>query len=158
MPTTTRPAITRPGHAPRPGTDEGLIRLQVTAAGAACARMTSARLKALRDSVQHAACLRGGSPWYQRAAAHAEFFTLLAGMTDDPALAPMLSQATDVVRQLVLVVGPAADGMIINSHYRLLAHLRVRDADGAALEMERHLRTLVFLWRLALPGREAAVT
>jgi len=36
------------------------------------------------------------------------------------------------------------------------AHMRAGDADGAALEMERHLRTLVFMWRLALPGRQEA--
>jgi len=50
----------------------------------------------------------------------------------------------------------AADGMIVSSRRRLLAHLRVGDGEGAALEMERHLRGLLFMWRLALPGSQAA--
>jgi hypothetical protein len=32
--------------------------------------------------------------------------------------------------------------MITSSRRRLLGHLRVGDADGAALEMENHLRTM----------------
>ncbi len=46
--------------------------------------------------------------------------------------------------------------MIVSSRRRLLAHLRVGDGEGAALEMERHLRGLLFMWRLALPGSQAA--
>jgi GntR family transcriptional repressor for pyruvate dehydrogenase complex len=158
MPTTTQPATISPGQASCPGMDEGLIQLHAMAASAACAQMTSARLKTLYDSVEHAAGLRGRSAWSRRAAAHAEIFTLLAGMSGDPALTALPSQTSDVVQQLVLVTGPVADGMIVNSHYRLLAHLRAQDADGAALEMEKHLRTLAFLWRLALPGRREAAS
>jgi hypothetical protein len=46
---------------------------------------------------------------------------------------------------------PAADGMIASSRRRLLAHLSAGQADGAALEMEAHLRVLHFMWRLARP-------
>jgi hypothetical protein len=55
----------------------------------------------------------------------------------------------------MLAVGRAADGMIVNSRRRLLAHLRDGDGGGAALEMERHLRGLFYMWRLALPSSEA---
>jgi GntR family transcriptional regulator, transcriptional repressor for pyruvate dehydrogenase complex len=129
--------------------DEGLILLQATATRAACARMTAQHLRALHDSVEHACCLRGRFPWDRRAAAHAEIFTLLADMTDDPALAPVLRGAAGVMHHLVLVVGPAANGMIVSSRQRLLAYMRAGDADGAALEMEQHLRGLHFMWRLA---------
>ena len=47
--------------------------------------------------------------------------------------------------------------MIISSRRRLLAHLRAGDGEGAALEMERHLRVLLFMWRLALPGGQPDV-
>jgi DNA-binding FadR family transcriptional regulator len=47
--------------------------------------------------------------------------------------------------------GPAANGMVINSRRRLLAHLRDGDADAVEQEMESHLRVLHFMWRLANP-------
>ena len=49
----------------------------------------------------------------------------------------------------MLAVGPAVDGMITNSRQRLLAHLRAGEAVGAAVEMERHLRVLQYMARLA---------
>jgi hypothetical protein len=77
-------------------------------------------------------------------------------MTDDPALAPVLQGAAGVLHHLVLVVGPAANGMIVSSRQRLLAYMRAGgDADGAALEMERHLSGLHFMWRLIRSRREA---
>jgi hypothetical protein len=52
----------------------------------------------------------------------ARMTALLADMTDDPALAPALRGAAGVMHHLVLVVGPAANGMIVSSRQRLLAH------------------------------------
>jgi DNA-binding GntR family transcriptional regulator len=73
---------------------------------------------------------------------------LLADAADDPVLAPLLSSAAGSVHLLMLTVGRAADGMIVGSHRRLLAHLRAGNADEAALEMEKHLRGLHYMWRL----------
>jgi len=55
------------------------------------------------------------------------------------------------IRDLIRTVGPAANGMIISSRRRLLAHLRAGDADAAEREMETHLRVLHHMWRLAIP-------
>jgi DNA-binding GntR family transcriptional regulator len=52
----------------------------------------------------------------------------------------------------------AADGIIVSSRRPLLAHLRAGDGDAAAVEMERHLRSLLYMRRVALPGRLAAVS
>lgn len=128
--------------------DDEFIRVNAMATRAACARMTTMRLRALHDSAEHASCLLGKSAWDRRAAAHAEIFILLARMTDDPVLAPVLLGAADDVHHLVLVAGPAANGMILSSRQRLLAYMRAGDADGAALEMEKHLRGLHFMSRL----------
>jgi len=38
---------------------------------------------------------------------------------------------------------------------RGLAHMRAGDGEEAALEMERHLRALLYMWRLTLPGGQA---
>ena len=94
----------------------------------------------------------------QAMAAHAEIFSLLADVVDDPLLAPLLTGGAAYMREMMLAVGRAADGMIVSSWRRLLAYMRPGDGEGAALEMERHLRGLLYMWHLALPGRHAAAS
>lgn len=45
--------------------------------------------------------------------------------------------------------------MIVSSRRRLLAHVRADDGDAAALEMEKHLRGLFYMWRLTLANSQA---
>ncbi len=85
-------------------------------------------------------------------------FRLLADAVDDPLLAPLLTGGAGCVREVMLAVGRAADGMIVSSRRRLLAHLRAGDGEAAALETERHLRALLYMWRLARPGSQAAAS
>jgi hypothetical protein len=61
-----------------------------------------------------------------------------------------------LIRDLMLAVGPGANGMITSSRRRLIDQLRTGDADGAALEMENHLRTLHYMWLLAQPSGPTA--
>ena len=133
-----------------------MIQAQAMAARMACARMTTLHLGALHDSVERACGLAGKSQWDRKAAAHAEIFSLLADLVDDPLPTPLLTEGAGYVREVMLAVGRAADGMIVSSRRRLLASLRAGDSEEAALEMERHLRGLVFLWRLGLPGSKTA--
>jgi DNA-binding FadR family transcriptional regulator len=137
--------------------EEGMVQAQAMAARIACARMTMLHLTELHDSVERACCLAGRSQWGRKAAAHAEIFSLLADVVDDPLLAPLLTGGAGYLREVMLAVGRAADGMIVSSRRRLRAHLRAGDGEGAALEMERHLRVLLYMWRLALPGSKATV-
>jgi hypothetical protein len=125
---------------------EELIRAQATAARIACEQMTPPALAAWSDSVQRASCLPARPGWETKAAAHAEIFRLLA---DGQATAAQHAWA-GLIHDLMLAVGPGANGMIAGSRQRLLDRLRAGDADGAALEMENHLRALLFMWRLAV--------
>lgn len=125
--------------------EEGMIQAQVMGARLAGARMTARQLGVLQDSVERACGLAGGSEWDRKAAAHAEIFGLLADVAGDP----VLRGGAGYVRELLMAVGQVADGMVISSRRRLLAHLRAGDGEGAALEMERHLRVLHYMWRLA---------
>ena len=133
-----------------------MIQAQVMAARVACARMTMLHLTELHDSVERACGLKGRSQWDRKAAGHAEIFSLLADVVDDPLLAPLLTGGAAYVQEVMLAVGRAADGMIVSSRRRLLAHMRAGDGEGAALEMERHLGGLLYMWRLTLPGSQAA--
>ena len=71
--------------------EEGMIQAQAMAARLACARMTMLHLTELHDSVERACCLAARSQWDRKAAAHAEIFSLLADVVDDPLLAPLLT-------------------------------------------------------------------
>ncbi len=135
-----------------------MIQAQAMAARIACARMTTLHLAELHDSVERACALRGRSQWGRKAAAHAEIFSLLTDVVDDPLLVPLLIGGAGYVREVMLAVGRAADGMIVSSRRRMLAYMRAGDGEGAALEMERHLRGLLYMWRLGLPGSKAAAS
>jgi DNA-binding FadR family transcriptional regulator len=136
--------------------DEGLIQVRA-ATRTACRQLTATHLKALHDSVDHASCFPARSDWERKAAAHAAIFGLLAEVADDPAVAAVLTGAAGFIGGLMLTAGRGADGMIASSRQRLLACLRAGDADGAALEMEAHVRGLHFMWRLVHGRREADV-
>jgi hypothetical protein len=60
-----------------------------------------------------------------------------------------VSSASGWLYDLLMRVGPRADGIILSSRRRLLRHLKLRDADGAAREMEHHLTGLRYMGRLA---------
>ncbi len=124
-----------------------MIQAQATAARIASARMTMMHLTALHDSVERACGLAARPHWDRKAAAHAEIFGLLADVADEPRLAESVTCA----RELILAVGRAADGMIMSSRRRLLSHLHAGNGEDAELEMEKHLRTLLYMQRLALP-------
>jgi DNA-binding FadR family transcriptional regulator len=130
--------------------DEELIRWCALATRAACSRMTAPHLNALRDSVGQSRSLPPRFAWDRKATAHAQIFNLLADViTDRPVPAPFLNRAVGAMHDLIVTVGPAADGIILSSRRRLLDLIQAGDADGAAAEMEQHLRRLHFMGRLA---------
>ena len=83
---------------------------------------------------------------------------MLGDLTGDRDLARSVSSATGRLRDLFMTVGPAADGIILSSRRRLLRELRAWDADGAAPEVEHHLRGLRYMGRLACGASSARIT
>ena len=130
--------------------DDELIRWCALATRAACSRMTAQHLRALQDSVEQARCLSARSAWDRKATAHVQIFSLLADVIADRlGLARLMDTSVGAIHDLMLTVGPAADGIVLSSRRRLLDLIRLGDADGAAAEMEQHLRRLHFMWRLS---------
>ena len=82
---------------------------------------------------------------------------MLGGLAGDGDLAGLVSSAAGRLHGLVLELGPAADGIILSSRRRLLRQLQAWDADGAAREMEQHLKCLHFMGRLAGGGSSARI-
>jgi DNA-binding FadR family transcriptional regulator len=146
----TRPAIAdrRPGHFTADRAEE-VIWGQAMVAQLACEQMTEPALDAVRDTIEQAGRLPSRPGWGQKAAVLAELYRLLADVAGIMAVAGESGREAEAIGELMCTVGPVANGMITSSRRRLLAHLSAGDADAAALEMETHLRSLHFLWRLA---------
>ena len=125
-----------------------MISVVSAATRIACKQMTLQHLDALQASLEQASGLSARPDWGRKATAHAELFNVLAGLTGDRDLALQVSSAAGRLHDLVLRVGPAADGIILSSRRRLLRQLQAWDADGAAREMEQHLKCLQFMGRL----------
>ena len=106
-------------------------------------------LNALHASVERASCLSARHDWERKVTAHAELFTMLGDLTGDCDLARLVSSAAGQLQDLIMTVGPVADGIILSSRRRLLRELRAWDADGAAREVERHLGGLHYMGRVA---------
>ncbi len=104
--------------------------------------MTPQYLKALSDSVEQVCCLPAGFAWDRKAVAHAEIVNLLADSAADPLLFLLVRNVPGHLYDLMVTVGPTADGIIASSRRRLLALIRARDADGAGREMEQHVEGL----------------
>jgi DNA-binding FadR family transcriptional regulator len=137
------------GTAKEDQVDDELIQWCMLATRAACLRMTAQHLKALQDSVGQARCLSARLCWERKATAHAQLYNLLADViADRPGPAMLLSTSAGAIHALMVRVGPGADGIILSSRRRLLDLIRAGDADGAAAEIEQHLRRLSFMGRL----------
>jgi GntR family transcriptional regulator, transcriptional repressor for pyruvate dehydrogenase complex len=130
-------------------TQDAIISLLSAATRIACRQMTPQQLSALHASVERASGLSARNDWERKVTAHAELFTMLGDVTGDRDLARLVSSAAERLRDLVMTVGPAADGMILSSRRRLLRELSAWDADGAAREVERHLGGLHYMGRVA---------
>jgi DNA-binding GntR family transcriptional regulator len=130
-------------------TEDAVISVLSAATRIACSQMTAQHLDTLHASLEQASGLPARPDWGRKATAHAELFDVLGDLAGDGDLARLVSSAAGQLHGLVLMVGPAADGIILSSRRRLLRQLRTWDADGAAREVEHLLKGLHYMGRLA---------
>ena len=132
-----------------------LLEAQLSAICIACRRMTISQLSALQNSVDQAFATPAVFGWERKAAGYAGILNVLAdAAADDVTTAQVLSGGVGLVYDLMVAIGPAVDGLTASSCRRLLEHLRAEDAEGVALELEKQLRVLHFMWRLATCGTQ----
>jgi hypothetical protein len=132
-------------------TEDVMISLLSDATRIACGHVTPQHLNALHASVDQAAGTPARPDWGRKAAAHAEIFNVLADMAPDRGTRVLLNRGTGFGYALLTAAGRAADGMTASSRDRFLSCLHLEEWEDAALEMEKHLRALRFMWRLANP-------
>jgi GntR family transcriptional regulator, transcriptional repressor for pyruvate dehydrogenase complex len=139
-------------------TEDAVISVLSAATRIACRQMTPQHLDALHASVEQASGLPARPDWGRKATAHAELFGVLGDLAGDRDLAQLVSSAAGRLHGLVLTVGPVADGIILSSRHRLLRQLKAWDAEGAAREMEHHLKGLHYMGRLACGASPARIS
>jgi GntR family transcriptional regulator, transcriptional repressor for pyruvate dehydrogenase complex len=135
-------------------TDEQLIGMLTVTTRTACQDMTDSHLAALADGVAQAEALPAKPYWDKKAVAHAAVIGMLGDATGDPVLMRLAGLAAGWTYDLAVAVGPSADGIILGSRRRLLAHLRAGDAEAAGQEIEKHLRVLSFMEQLFHGGQQ----
>ena len=123
-------------------TKPALMLLYSTFARIACLQRTACDLRMLQDSAERARSLPASEAWHRKVAAHAQFHCLLADASGAPAFALLARFVSGSMHDMIALAGPAAEDMIIASRRRLLGHLEMRDADGAAQEMDDYLTRL----------------
>lgn len=133
-------------------TEDTIISLLSDATRIACKQVKPQHLLALHASVDQASRTPARPDWEAKAKAHAAIFNVLADMAPDPRTGTVLSRGAGFAYSLMTAAGRAANGMTAGSRDRFLTYLRFEEWEHAALEMERHLRALRFLWRLANPA------
>jgi DNA-binding FadR family transcriptional regulator len=141
---------------------EALLWVSTIEVRVACERISDADILALEANVAEVERLTDESRWHEKAMIHLDFHLLLAEAINNPVLVLIVRSLMQVLKDVVLRVGPTQDDYIIKSRRRLLAYLRKRDVNGAITEMERYTRKLHSLWldggyRGAYPGGLTAV-
>lgn len=133
---------------------EARIIIGTEVARLACARRTKEDLAALAANVAAAeeATLRGDV--VQRAHINYEFHRLLARAARNPVLTVITDALMEMTRHFVENIGYMPNRYVMPSRRRLLEHLRAKDGESAAKEMEGMLRRLQ-RFHLAAYGRKA---
>ncbi|MEU3270881.1 FadR/GntR family transcriptional regulator [Saccharomonospora sp. NPDC006951] len=112
----------------------------------ACERMTDEVMGKLTANVAEAAALSAAGDWERKAVVHVQFHNILAEATGNPVMVAMIDALMQVMRKIVLTLGPSEGDVVLRSQRKVIKHLKARDADAAVAEMERHLRRIHKMW------------
>ena len=109
---------------------------------AVCERATEADLAAMEENVALADHLYHDGEWDQKIVVQVDFHNLLARATKNPVIEILMESLSGITLELARRIGPEKCRDSIKSRYRLLAHIRERNAEAAAQEIDNHLREL----------------
>ena len=121
---------------------EARILIGTEVARLACARRTAADLEALEQNVAEAEAASKAGDLGRRAEIHYEFHSLLARAAKNPVLIILTDALMEMTRHFVEAVGYQPNPYVMPSRKRLLAALRTKNGEAAALEMATMLKRL----------------
>lgn len=119
---------------------EARIILGREVARLACERWTDADFQALEENVRLTREAAEKHDHLMRAHTNLEFHRLLAQATHNPVLILITHALTELVREFLQTLGAMPNEFALASRERMLEHLRQRDSEGAAQEMNTYLR------------------
>lgn len=117
----------------------------------ACRRGTAGDLALLQQNLDESEEAALAGDLARRIAVNLEFHRLLARATQNPVFIVLTEALSEMQSQLLELIEPAPNSMVMPSRRRLLGHLLARDEDAAASEMESNLRALRRHYRAQRP-------
>jgi len=122
---------------------EARLLIQTGVARLACERATEADIEAIGNNIDNTAEMTRLGRHEERLRYAMEFYRLLALATRNEILTILVDSLTDILlRFLRGIAGGAPQASLVDSRRRFFRHLKARNADKAARELERHLTEL----------------
>jgi DNA-binding FadR family transcriptional regulator len=121
---------------------EARLGIETLVVRAACAHADDADIAAMEENVARAEAETKAGNRAAKTRLNIDFHALLSAATGNPVYSMVMASLLGVLEGFSASIGSVMDLDVIQSRRRLLRHLKARDADKAAAEMERHLRML----------------
>ncbi len=118
------------------------LLVSVATTRAACELATSEDLAKLQQNLDasEAAVARGDTD--ERVRLGLEFHRLIGQASGNPIMAILIDALMTIQLDLIQVLGPSPDKLIMPSRRKILKYITARDSDKAAAEMERNISAL----------------
>jgi GntR family transcriptional repressor for pyruvate dehydrogenase complex len=129
--------------------------IQPVAARVAVQRATDEDIRLLEKNVAEAEKLFREGKFEQKTEVNIEFDLLLARATHNPVFVPIMDSLMQTLRHFVQRIGVERNDATLRSRRRFLKHLRDRNGEAAAAEMETHLKSVHERYFSLAPSRKA---
>lgn len=127
----------KPGHL-----KEARMLVSVAVTRAACHLATADDLHALRANVEAGEKAIARHDTAERVRLGLDFHRLLAAASGNPIMVILMDALMTIQSQLIELLGPSPDAMIMPSRRRIYDLIKARDEEGAANEMGRNIDAL----------------
>lgn len=125
---------------------EARIWIQEVVVRQACARIDDEGVASLEENISQVEDLLRAGKYDEAGVRNTDFHVILAEGTQNPIMIAMMQALMEIMKPLVLAMGPRTDDLILRSRRRFMTFLTARDADGAVKAMNEHLTTLYRDW------------
>jgi len=132
-----------------------LVSLAVTRA--ACLRATTEDMEALRENVEAGEEAIARHDTAERVRLGLDFHRLLAAASSNPIMIILMDALMTIQSQLIELLGPSPDSLVMPSRRRVYDLIVARDEDSAATEMERNIDALHERYLSAEVGQKPAM-
>jgi len=118
---------------------EARIELMSVAIRLACLRATDEELDAIEADISHHTELFRNGLGSRNIKSVIQFYRLIASATHNEVILMMVDALSEIIRTLLAQVNPQPRKDIMQVRRKVLALMRIRDANGACKAMEQHL-------------------